>query len=106
LECEIEFLRYGLIALLITNLITDCGDPPAAPAGGELLGVNAVPDGAGTYAAGSIATYQCLDNHAPLGGSSTATCLPNGMWEGLDLMCPRGNYVMCPRGNYAVPTYR
>ena len=78
-------------AFIFVRYLTDCGDPPDEPQGGELIVVNTLPDGAGTYAPGSIATYQCLDGYAPIGGSPTVTCLPNGMWEDLILMCPRGD---------------
>ena len=91
------FLKIGWLLLLekkaykLVCYLIDCGDPPDAPQGGELIAVNTLPDGAGTYAPGSIATYQCLDGYAPIGGSPAVTCLPNGMWEDLTLLCPRGD---------------
>ena len=52
--------------------------------------MNELPDSEGTYPQGSIATYDCFDRYTQDGNSATATCMPDGIWAGLNLTCERG----------------
>ena len=70
----------------------DCNNPPSPPANGVLLGVDQIPDSAGTYPLGAVATYLCTSNSVAQ-GNTAVTCIGGGAWEALTLTCTQGKIM-------------